>query len=411
MTRGLLENFIDNHIYDIRKTGNGRWIDQKCAFDTVCFVSDCVINYLHEGGEEPFISPDIWHNEYSIENVMKLFGKPDPTTHSTLDEFNKFFRQPLKMLSAAGILSEEKNGSTIYFRVVDKDVLEYIALRERNSLEFICLYIEKTLKDSNLWDPFASFFDEQTEDRYDIVKNAFEKFCVKYTPINTGREAGRIFNKVLNQLAWKYKKRGTIRGRLSANIITIQDIVYNKTNWYDDLTGKDKNIARSDYATSINSPSVSYDYQVNRAKKNFKYFIDKYFNGDTEIVDAYSIGNKASAIHHIFPQHAFPQIAMFYENLIALSSAQHIQKAHPGGNTKKIDISFQYNCLIIKTDKIRKNILHEDGAPSFYDFNAFMEVLNTGLKTDVFSDIEYCNFDQVIYCINMYYPNSIKLNV
>ena len=44
---------------------------------------------------------------------MHVFGKPDPTTDSVIDEYNKFFRQPMKMLAAAGVLKEEKKGIII----------------------------------------------------------------------------------------------------------------------------------------------------------------------------------------------------------------------------------------------------------------------------------------------------------
>lgn len=40
MTENLLKQFLDGHSYDIRQTGNGRWIDQKCTPDEVSFVSD-----------------------------------------------------------------------------------------------------------------------------------------------------------------------------------------------------------------------------------------------------------------------------------------------------------------------------------------------------------------------------------
>lgn len=212
MTNNLLLEFIDSHTFDIRETHNGRWIDQKCAFDSVSFVADCIVNYLDDGGEQPFQSPSIWHQEYSMEYVQALFGKPNPTLDTTLDEYNKFFRQPMKMLAAAGVLSEKRDGAGILFSVENMDVLRHIALRERNSYEFLCVYIEKTLKDSGLWDSFASFFDEQTKDRFDDCKRSFETFCISYTPIGTVVEARRIFSKVLNPLACKYKKRGTILG-------------------------------------------------------------------------------------------------------------------------------------------------------------------------------------------------------
>lgn len=399
MTYHLLEEFINSHSYDIRRTGNGRWIDQKCAFDTVCFVADCIVDYLRDGGTEPFESPQIWHRPYSMHNVQRLFGKPDPTIRTTLDEYNKFFRQPLKMLSAAGVLYEEKRGSTIQFYVENIDVLEYIALRERNALDFMCLYIEKTLKDSGLWDGFASFFDEQSPYWYDEVKSRFEQFCIRFTPINTRVEADRIFIKVLNQLAFKFRTHGTIRGRLSHNIITLQDIVYNKTNWYDNLTGKDKNVARGDF-NQIEPVAETYDYQVSRAMRNMRYFIEHYYGGEPEVRDRFSIGHKASAMHHIFPRSRYPQLAMYYENLIALTTAQHMQEAHPGGRTNVVDTAFQYTCLICKTDNIRKNLLGLDGAPEFYSFDDFMYVLDTGLETDYFSGIPEMDFNAVVQGID-----------
>ena len=113
-------------------------------------MADCIVNYLDEGGKQPFQSPNIWHQEYSMTYVQALFGKPNPTLDTTLDEYNKFFRQPMKMLSAAGILSE-KGISTIQFSVENMDALRFISLRERNSYDFLCAYIEKTLKDSGIW--------------------------------------------------------------------------------------------------------------------------------------------------------------------------------------------------------------------------------------------------------------------
>ena len=101
MTNQILERFLSEHDYDIRKSGNGRWIDQKCALDAVCFVADCIMDYVQNDGKQPFQSPDIWHSEYAIENVQHLFGKPDPTIRTTLDEYNKFFNQPCDILSDA----------------------------------------------------------------------------------------------------------------------------------------------------------------------------------------------------------------------------------------------------------------------------------------------------------------------
>ena len=43
MDNEAIQKFLDEHDYDVRKTHNGRWIDQKCTMDVVCLVSDCII--------------------------------------------------------------------------------------------------------------------------------------------------------------------------------------------------------------------------------------------------------------------------------------------------------------------------------------------------------------------------------
>lgn len=41
---------------------------------------------------------------------------------------------------------------------MNQELLEYISFRERNSFNFLCLYIEKVLKDSGLYRIFEYFF-------------------------------------------------------------------------------------------------------------------------------------------------------------------------------------------------------------------------------------------------------------
>lgn len=404
MTSNLMKQFLEEHTYDIRKTGNGRWIDQKCTMDELCFVADCVVNYLDEGGCEPFKSPNIWHAEYSIKNVMELFSKPDPTDKTTIDEYNKFFRQPLKMLSAAGVLSEKKVGSEIQFRVENRDILNYLSLNERNCMDFLCSYIEKTLKDSGIWDYFASFFDEQTKERYQEVKQAFHEFCIKYTPINNSAEPGRIFAKVINPLAVKYKKKGSERGHISSKIITLDKIKYNQPNTIRDKD-KEKNVSRQQAKLDPNTTTVnaSYNYQVTKAMNRLRKYNDKVNASRSEVTDKFSIGSVATHMHHIFPKSSFPSIADYVENLIALTSAQHMQEAHPNGNTQIIDKDFQYLCLICKTESIRRNLMYGLGSSNFYSFDNFMTVLDTGFNSTFFVGLSQNDYNSVISGIEMNY--------
>lgn len=404
MTNDVIKDFIYEHTYDIRVTRNGRWIDQKCTMDVVCFVADCIVDYIQNGGQQPFQSPDIWRSSYAVQSVQDFFGKPDPMNYSAHDEFNKFFRQPMKMLAAAGVLKENgRKNNTIQFSVENLEVLEYIALREKNAYNFLCEYIEKTLKDSGLWGSFERFFDAQDDVEYQNVKDRFTEFSIRYTKINTTVESFRIFTKVLNILACKYRKKGTERGRLSRSFITFDKIMYNQVNWRDELSGKEKNVARRDYIPTPAEDNGYYKYRVNRAIKKLRQFNDKYNRSRSEVTDTMAIGTAATHIHHIFPRSDFEEIADYLENLIALTSGQHLQKAHPEGNTQVIDRDFQYLCLICKTESIKNNILGTQGAPVIYSFEYFTHVLAVGLRKPIFEDLPENDFEAVLNQIEVCY--------
>ena len=71
---------------------------------------------------------------------------------------------------------KKKEGLLYIFSVQNRDMLEHIALRERNAFDFMCLYIEKVLERQWNMDPFASFLDEQTDEQYDNLKARFQNF-------------------------------------------------------------------------------------------------------------------------------------------------------------------------------------------------------------------------------------------
>jgi hypothetical protein len=91
------------------------------------------------------------------------------------------------------------------------------------------------------------------------------------------------------------------------------------------------------------------------------------------------------------------------ENIIAITSAQHMQEAHPNGNTQLIDKEFQYICLMCKTESIRKNILYGFATPMFYSFNNYMTVLDTGLNSTFFAGLAENDFNSVLEGIEMNY--------
>ena len=400
----VIEQFLEEHDYDIRKTHNARWIDQKCTMDVLCLVADCIVEYISISPKKTFTVKDIWHNRYTVENVQNIFNKPNPNKMAS-NEYDKYFGQPIKLLDAAGVIKGKKEGRGYVYSVINYAILEYISFRERNSLNFLCMYIEKVLRDSGIYKMFEFFFHVQDKNSFIALKDAYTQFTINYTPINGKTECGRIFTKILNPLAYKYRKRGTERGHISKDNITQDMILYNQRNWRDILSEKPKDMTRIEYEITLPKPSEDCmtTYRINRAKKNLRRFNDQYRNGKTEVYDERHIKDPATQMHHIFPASDYPAIADYLENLIALTPTQHYTYAHPNNNTQYIDRAYQYVCLISKTGTIRDNLLGKNKAPIIYDFYLYQTVLNTGLGTEEFYEIQELDFDGLLNCIEKYY--------
>ncbi len=404
MDNRQIEIFLETHDYDIRKTHNARWIDQKCTMDVVCLVADCIIEFTGGDPEKSFTVNDIWFNDYTVENVQQIFSKPDPTQKAS-NEYDKYFGQPIKLLDAAGVIHGDKQGARYIYHIVDPEMLEYISFRERNSYNFLCLYIEKVLKDSGIYHLFEYFFRLQDKDSFHSLKDGYTQFTINNTPINGSTECGRIFTKVLNPLACKYKKCGTEKGHISKDVITQDMLLYNQRNWRDVLSEKPKEMTRVDYEITLPKPSDDYmtSYRINRAKRNLRRFNDLYRNGRTELKEERHMEDLASQMHHIFPVNEYPEIADYLENLIALTPTQHFSYAHPNNNTQYINKDYQYLCLVAKTGTIKDNLLFNHGEPVIYDFFLYQVVLNTGLKTQDFFQVKEMDFEGLLNKIEEYY--------
>ena len=404
MDNQQIQEFLDKHDYDVRKTHNGRWIDQKCTMDVVCLVADCIVEYTSNSFSKEFTVNDIWYNDYTVDNVQQIFSKPNPTEKAS-NEYDKYFGQPIKLLDAAGVIHGKKNGHGYTYEIKNQELLEYISFRERNCYNFLCLYIEKVLRDSGIYHLFEYFFRLQDKNSFKDLKDGYTQFTIEYTPINGSTECGRIFTKILNPLACKYKKCGTERGRISKDVITQDMLLYNQRNWRDVLSEKPKEMTRVDYEVTLPKPDENYmtTYRINRAKRNLRRFNDYYRKAQTELFDERHMVDPATQIHHIFPANEFPSIADYVENLIALTPTQHFTYAHPNNNTQYIDRAYQYLCLIAKTGSIRDNLLQKNNEPIIYDFYLYQTVLSTGLESDEFYDVDEMDFDGLLARIEKYY--------
>lgn len=409
-------NFLNLSDYDIKKSKNARWIDQKCTGDVISIVADCIVEYVNNNGVDVcFTVKDIWFSEYAKENVMELFSKPDPKKKAN-NEYNKFFGQPINLLAYSGILelieNETKKSRGNLFKVNNFELLQYISIRATNAINFLVEYIKKVLIDSEIYENFELFFRFQDKENFLQLKNLFRTFTQNNTAIKQNLEPNRIFTKVLNTLAFKYKKLGAKGGFLSKDIIQLADISYNRTNFRDKNVGKSKTQTRKDFNEQNNitkSQNSRLNYEIAKAKKNLKLFNENYNQGFSEIKQNSEDNVLASQVHHIFPQSDFPDIAYFLENLIILTPNQHYLMAHPNNQTKIIDKDFQYICLIAKLGHIMKNLLSQKQT-KIYNFNDYKIVLNTGIQTKDFSNIKENDFVSILQKIDLFYSQFIDDN-
>lgn len=409
MRENEIIDFLKLYDYDIRKTRDARWIDQKCTYDVISMIADCIIEFVDQNECDEFTVSDIWHSDYARENIVAIFSKPDPFSRAT-NEYDKYFGQPIKLLGYSKILNVRKERNKYYYSLNNRELLEKIALRPTNALNFLCEYILKVLKDSGIWCVFEEFFRMQSKAAYKDLRDTFIRFTINNTKINGETECGRIFTKVINPLAFKLKKQGTEKGRLSKNKITMNDLQYNRSNWRDELSGKDKSITRAEFSLTNEQMQARAmaNYTVNKAKKAIRRFNDKYNNSKSEVIQATERVDATQA-HHIFSQSEYPSIADYVENLIMLTPNQHYAMAHPNNRTQYIDKDFQYICLISKALKIHSNLMSGQ-IEKFYNFDDYKFVLNTGLETDDFSEVTDLDFASIIEKIDYFYIDNIQNN-
>lgn len=399
----LVNNHINCYNYDIRESGDARWIDQKCTPDVLAIVSDCIVQYAQDNGENiEFNVRDIWNSDFAMEFIPMIFSKPDVDNRRAENEYDKFFSQPIKLLGYSGILNVRSQSNRHYYTISNLELLEQLSHHERNALKFLQLYIEKVLKDSNIYHIFDNFFANSNSSTFTELKNNYESFIIANTPINTPVEVRRIFTKVLNPLSFKNRSLGTQRGRLSKHRITYDQLMYNRDNFRDINSEKPKHLTRYEYMESNDyAPNLGLlEYQIAKAKRIVREFNHIFNNGNSEVETRDWNQNSSLHPHHIFMKSMYPEIAHYFENLIMLTASQHYTDAHPNNSTQLISKEFQNICLIAKAETIKDSL---ENGNSIYSYDDFIYVLNIGFDTDNFSNIEYENYTDLVCSINEMY--------
>lgn len=397
-------NFCDQHNYDLRKSGYGRWIDQKCTPDVIWSISDFVLNYVDTVSTQ-FTPGDIWKSEYAKQTIAETFSKPGTDESTAQNEYDKVFSQPLNLFWYAGILRDVGTKGRHLYEIENRDILEFIARNDVFSLRFLQCYIEKVLRDSELYQFFDSFFENQDSAHFDSMKRAFIDFYHEYTPIKRDFEPKRIFTKVLNPLAFKYSKKGTERGRMSPDIIKRSDMMYNQDNFRDVYSEKPKGVTRQEWLEThpdIDRRDGYFEQMMARSKRLLKDHIVEVRNGVSELtqfIPEYRDYSETLQMHHIFPKNEFPEIMHCVENLIALTPNQHYGLAHP--TTQTIDLGIQKILLVAKTHSIKQNLTSAE--EPIYEFTSFLYVLRIGWDDESVLEIAQNDFIDVLHAINAHY--------
>lgn len=379
----------DNSVYDIRQTKYIRFVDQKCTPDIVCFIADCILNT--EYATKPFTKNDIWHTNYFKENTRIVYHKPYSDNPKAAREYDKIASQPLTLLACANVLSRVKDGNAWVYSINNQELLEYIALKEKYTYNFLLAFFSKVIEASGMSSWFKEYIEMCKTDTIQAHATLYGRFRKLALSIKNNRaedddenESDRMMHKILNVLALNGQYPGSNR-----KIPTWADLMYNKPNRRDS-NRTDKALTREE-ASKQEAKEINEKFYIGYIVAKAKRYVHKKQGDISEVEDELAQG-KATAVHHIFPQSKYPIIASYYENLILLTANQHYQKAHPNNNTQIVSKEYQYICLMAKSQTIEKYLAAKDD--DFYSKEKFIFVINTGLN-DVVSLDERSTFDEI----------------
>lgn len=370
----IIESHLQKQVLDLRIRNDARWIDQKVQYDNLYYIITDAI--LHGFKIKKFTAPEIRKYKHYEKTIIDLYGKPRFNKLSS-NEYDKFVSQPLKTLAYFGILTETKEYKTNVYDIAQTQILEMMSRTPGTTLKILVLFFEEMISQNN-WTFIEDFWNNNDSDQeYQICKNSFREEMIKYTKLGSrgsdGKlETGRMFTPFINPLANKRKKRGTLRGHLSPDIIQLDELSYNRINFRDQLSGKAKSQTRKSY-----DPPDPLPKAIMTKMKILRKSFAKSKNTSKSYVSLYS-GKKERGmpVHHIFTVAQCPDLACVLENLVPITYQEH-QEAHGGhGGTRSVDSKMQKELLIVQAGFIEDHEIH-DGKDFSKDI--FIKTLKHGL--------------------------------
>jgi len=384
----VIKEHLSQYDFDVRKSGDARFVDQKCTPDIVCFIADCILNLV--ATKPIFVINDLWETQYFICNCKVIFNKPWANDENAYNEYNKVLSQPLKLLAYARVLGVSKISGCLTFYVQNEELLDYIARKDMNAYYFLFHYFTKVLADSDFMkyiEEYQQNWSKDLDGARKEVYNQYYKLINGNTPSHSVLDITRMFHKVFNIFA-VYKGTPGSKGKQP---MMYSDLMYNRVNFRDVLYYKEKTITRKEACarTADNArANVINTYYMQKAIS-----LIREIQYGSEVHDTWANG-EATQVHHIFPKSQFPEIAHYVENLILLTATQHNTKAHPNNHTQIIDHNYQMVCLLSKTDTIKHSL--DTYGDKYYRKESFIHVINTGLNLEISSRATFPDIKQYI---------------
>ena len=379
-----LSAYLKKRVYNINVLKSIECINVICEPDLMALVADCIMKYCEEKQKKPSFSVEnIINSVYSKNMVLGAFKKNGLSIEKQQSEYIKAYKGPMDFLSYIGVLSRPKENT---YKISDIEMLEFFSIKVRNCFRMLNIHAYKIIKDSGINKPFDLFLINPNELNFNKTKTVFSDYLKKALKITLPNDVNRLFQKVLNVLAYPKNVFGINKGKITKIPISYDMLMYFQD--YYNGSGKTEQI------------EIYRKYTTRRAKNFILRCNETYRDGKSEVYQKGQIREKGTAAHHIFPEGKFPQLAEYYENQIILTEDQHMRLAHPDGDTQSTDSKFQRVCLYAKVDNIKESIENNEG---IYLFSNLIKVLSIGLNTNSFKDIKPLDFDEVKTKVAMFY--------
>jgi hypothetical protein len=406
LTNQDFQKLLTGKKLDIRKIKHQIGDQKSSCFDVIEIIAECVIHFTQESPKKKFTSKELRGNNFSDKTVRENLGKPT-TKNMKSNEYDKFFQQPLKVLTYAGILDEEDGK----FSVKNRKVLQMISEQSRAAQQFCAEFAEKYFRDSGLGtqlDDFIAVANDENKatprKKLNNLRDAHFKVLDKHTPRKksqtkdakgkpTGKYAfkgkrkdtnsKRIFWPALKCIAQKNQTRGGYKGRLSKDVILPEDLRYGgEPNFRD--KGKKRGETRAQFENRKSKESKQDKFGQREEDRTKERIRERYGSKPQFMEDGISRLGVVVEMHHILPKMDFPKFRAYPENIISVTRDQH-GFAHLQKSSSRVNYSapaeprYQAKLLICQSFYVEREV---DNGGEFYTKESFMDILRVRYNSD-----------------------------